>query len=90
VVLLEIGLWEPLQRLSKNLKRGVSYETVFDTIMDLSSKHLPQFMGSSYTSIVKQCLTQGNQDIPMTHTDFDRRIVSVLEEVVQILERNSA
>lgn len=60
VVLLEIGLWQPVAALEKTQFRDLVYADRFD-VQELfqteAARRLPFGLGSAYAEVVRKCLT---------------------------------
>lgn len=73
VVLVEIGLWTPIEKIADPKKD--SPDGFFDSVRSRARNNLPYYMGVKYAAVVDRCLTgpQINLDIP-TDLDQDLRL----------------
>lgn len=87
ILLLEIGLWSPWERIEPRLKRPrtTGYDMVRGHIIRICQGDLTQEMGTRYAAVVKHCLGGWGQDLGkqnlQTRMDFEKEVVSVLQEL---------
>ncbi|KAK0719308.1 hypothetical protein B0H67DRAFT_642672 [Lasiosphaeris hirsuta] len=84
ILLLEIGLWASWRTIDPRLKRPrITYDTVRSHLAEICRGYLTEAMGTRYATVVAHCLDDwdGGQGKAKTRMDYEKEVVSVLQEL---------
>jgi uncharacterized protein HemY len=82
VLLLQVGLWATLHSIEPRLKKSrITHDAVHRYLHQSCRGHLTHAMGTQYAAIVMRCLDDWSGDAGKTHMDFERQVVTVLEDL---------
>ncbi|PMD60527.1 uncharacterized protein K444DRAFT_612665 [Hyaloscypha bicolor E] len=83
VVLLEIGMWQPLESVALRLDQG-DPKSWAGYLVDIATEQLKPVVGERYCKLVSWCLKLDSND-GMKETDFVANLLDPLEDMVNAL-----
>ncbi|KAK1831487.1 hypothetical protein QBC39DRAFT_351436 [Podospora conica] len=95
VVLLEIGLWQPVAALERTQFRDLVYSDRFavqELFQTEAARRLPFGLGSAYAEVVRKCLTgrfdvfPGEEEEGLSQGEYQNQIVDVLRKLAPLFE----